>query len=102
MLTVYSDNDKWHPPTHSHVGGVYLHGDIEDVAQTDLCAFCVDGWPGDGCHPVDVVIDGNVHRCALFTWARPHMGPVGLIVDMNDGLSCAYAVRQLMAKPVGL
>jgi hypothetical protein len=101
MITVYSDNEV-ERPANGHVGGIYMHGDIENRAGIDLVVMPRDVYESltDGVSPVEVIVDGKPNKCVMFVWNREYFGKAGLIVDPNDAASSAYAVRKWMEKPL--
>lgn len=85
------------------LGFHYAHGELQDWLGFDILAVPreVTGFE-PGIHPVCVENEKGERRGAtLFVWDTP-IGKKGLCVLPTDMLSCEYAARKYVEKPIML
>ena len=76
---------------------IYLHGEIESIAEFDIPIFLDGDFPiEDGKYPVTYLPE-NI-ECTMFLWFNTSLRIHGLIVANTDTKNLAYAEEKLKEK----
>ena len=97
MKLISSNCSNFHkiPKKYKHVGGVYLHGALEESVGFDLVCS-LDGTMPYGEYSVTVHANNETFDCIAFVWEEDDVkgfnrGLRGLICDVKDSRSISYA-----------
>ena len=103
MIKVYAIKHNAYDEAHPVTGYVYLHGELCDANEYDLCS--IDGMPTDiGVYDCEVIMtDGSVRHGKLQYWRSTMkfgLGIIdrGLVCDANNVVDNEYAQSKFDSK----